>query len=207
MQKFVRENREHVVGGLMFLWNLRQNFWWRGAIVCVAAVLAYVVYFSTSHQTEMSLKTTVSTHGTSSSMRSTPTQGNSALLTTEVAATLLSVEVREKASMAREKAAREMLLESIAHTRSALEARRQAREAQRQQHVALATQLQEIEALRHELQRDREMIRRLSMQIEQRETFLSARWEEIKKQLQVLEAREKVSLRPCLLRQKTTCWR
>jgi membrane-bound ClpP family serine protease len=80
---------------------------------------------------------------------------------------LLSVEVREKASIAREKAAREMLLESIAHTRSALEARRQAREAQRQQHVALVTQLQEIEALRNELQRDREMIRFVSLQIQQ----------------------------------------
>jgi hypothetical protein len=31
------------------------------------------------------------------------------------------------------------------------------------------------------------------MQIEQREAFLDARWEELKKQLQTLEAREKVT--------------
>jgi hypothetical protein len=31
----------------MFLWNLRQNFWWRGAIVCVAAVLGSSPSFGT----------------------------------------------------------------------------------------------------------------------------------------------------------------
>jgi hypothetical protein len=125
---------------------------------------AYIVYFSTNHhQTVDDDKSTAFSHSTTA-VPTTTTMVQNTIATSSSASetkssTLLSIEAREKASIAREKAARDMLLESIAHTRSALEARRQAREAQRQQHIALVAQLKEIEALRIELQRDRELIR------------------------------------------------